>query len=277
MRRQTMSLACGASLFIPVLVHAHHSPAAYDLSKEVILDGTIAQVDWANPHIYLTLELDGPDGRRLQQVEVVSVAAARSGGLRREHLPIGSDVIVRAHPNRRGSEHTVLGSDVTLPDGTTYALNTTGRSSRPPAAAIAATDLSGSWAPRFDPLLVPLAHAWPLTEKARAALAETMSRPTPSDCAASPPPMLMQLPQLRTIEVGDDAVVISVDADGNSAVRTVHLGAAEHPEDVAPSLLGHSIGRWEGATLVIDTVGFEPHWTGIGFGVPSGAGKRLVG
>ena len=40
--------------------------------------------------------------------------------------------------------------------------------------------------------------------------------------------------------------------------RTIHLGVTEHPKDAAPTRAGHSIGRWEGDTLVVETVGFEP-------------------
>lgn len=40
-------------------------------------------------------------------------------------------------------------------------------------------------------------------------------------------------------------------------VRTVHLDRTEHPDDIVPSVGGHSIGRWEGNVLVVDTVGFE--------------------
>jgi hypothetical protein len=40
--------------------------------------------------------------------------------------------------------------------------------------------------------------------------------------------------------------------------RTIHLNAAEHPPDVAPSRAGHSIGRWDNDVLVVDTIGFEP-------------------
>ena len=39
--------------------------------------------------------------------------------------------------------------------------------------------------------------------------------------------------------------------------RTIHF-AAEHPKDVAPTRAGHSIGRWEGDVLVVETIGFEP-------------------
>ena len=40
--------------------------------------------------------------------------------------------------------------------------------------------------------------------------------------------------------------------------RTVHMNMTAHPAKVAPSRAGHSIGRWDGDTLVVDTVGFEP-------------------
>ena len=41
-------------------------------------------------------------------------------------------------------------------------------------------------------------------------------------------------------------------------VRTIHMDAAEHPKNIKPSTAGHSIGKWEGDVLVVDTVGFAP-------------------
>ena len=41
-------------------------------------------------------------------------------------------------------------------------------------------------------------------------------------------------------------------------VRTVHLDVTEHSAQLTPSTAGHSIGWWEGDTLVVDTVGFSP-------------------
>ena len=40
--------------------------------------------------------------------------------------------------------------------------------------------------------------------------------------------------------------------------RTIHLNVDAHPSGVTPSRAGHSIGRWDGDTLVVDTIGFEP-------------------
>jgi len=45
---------------------------------------------------------------------------------------------------------------------------------------------------------------------------------------------------------------------GRGLSRTVHMGMSEHPAAITPSRGGHSIGRWDGDTLVVDTVGFEP-------------------
>jgi hypothetical protein len=55
----------------------------------------------------------------------------------------------------------------------------------------------------------------------------------------------------------DGEKVIDIDYGLFSASRRIHLGRASHPANLMPSNTGHSIGRWEGDTLVVDTVGFE--------------------
>jgi hypothetical protein len=40
--------------------------------------------------------------------------------------------------------------------------------------------------------------------------------------------------------------------------RVIHMNVSAHPVDIAPSYAGHSIGRWEGDVLVVDTIGLEP-------------------
>jgi hypothetical protein len=53
-----------------------------------------------------------------------------------------------------------------------------------------------------------------------------------------------------------EAIVLSYGRSG--LTRTIHLGMAAHPANVAPSRAGHSIGHFEGDVLVVDTVGFLP-------------------
>jgi len=39
--------------------------------------------------------------------------------------------------------------------------------------------------------------------------------------------------------------------------RTIHLDQAAHPANIEPSVTGHSIGRWDGDVLVVDTIGIR--------------------
>lgn len=54
--------ACGLSALAPISVSAHHSRALYDLNAEIVLEGTVVELGWSNPHIYFTVETTGPDG-----------------------------------------------------------------------------------------------------------------------------------------------------------------------------------------------------------------------
>jgi hypothetical protein len=44
---------------------------------------------------------------------------------------------------------------------------------------------------------------------------------------------------------------------GPHTYRTIYMDGRTHPGNLSPSYLGHSIGWWDGDTLVIDTVGFN--------------------
>lgn len=43
--------------------------------------------------------------------------------------------------------------------------------------------------------------------------------------------------------------------------RIIYMDGREHPENPSPSYFGHSVGHWEGDTLVVDTIGMnERSW-----------------
>src|SRR4029077_10522455 len=82
---------------------AHHSRAAFDMSKEIMIEGTVAKLDWMNPHIYFTVETRDARGEpQLQEIEATSVSEAAALGLRKEAIAPGTHVLVRANPNRQG-------------------------------------------------------------------------------------------------------------------------------------------------------------------------------
>ena len=46
--------------------------------------------------------------------------------------------------------------------------------------------------------------------------------------------------------------------EGNiHSYRQIFMSVSKHPDDLDPTWYGHSIGRWEGDTLVVDTIGFN--------------------
>jgi hypothetical protein len=52
-------------------------------------------------------------------------------------------------------------------------------------------------------------------------------------------------------------VTLLGESDGNR-LRRIYTDGRQHPPDPDPTFHGHSIGRWEGKTLVVDTVGVLP-------------------
>jgi hypothetical protein len=61
---------------------------------------------------------------------------------------------------------------------------------------------------------------------------------------------------VNRITQNKDSIVIEYGQFGLK--RTVHMNLTAHPNNIRPTRAGHSIGRWEGDTLVVDTVGFLP-------------------
>jgi hypothetical protein len=265
----TASLLSGAS-------HAHHSPAAFDRSREVQLEGTVTRFAYNNPHTYLTVEtVDGAGRRIAQDIEVGPISTMQPLGLTRDSLRVGERVTVRANPSRRGTG-TAMGLDVTRADGRVLPLHISAKSVRPTSTALA-TNMEGVWRPTvqaFEAMFAAM-PSWPMTELGRQAFAESRrtNSTTHSDCVPAGAPMLMLYPVALAIDV--DEKLVTFDIDWLGARRVVRLDAA-HPAELVPSLQGDSIGRWEGDVLVVDTVGFEPHAEGLGFGMRSSDRKHLV-
>ena len=63
----------------------------------------------------------------------------------------------------------------------------------------------------------------------------------------------VDLPEIQRIFILDEG--------GPHTYRTIHMDQESHPKNLVPSYYGHSIGHWEGDTLVVDTRGInEGFW-----------------
>ena len=101
-------------------LHAHHSVAArYHLDNTVILSGTIAKMEWRNPHALLTVDVPDAQG----QIQSWSVWFSSANGLyrrgwRQDDLPAGAAVTVTGFQARDGSRQLYGGGRTRLADGT---------------------------------------------------------------------------------------------------------------------------------------------------------------
>jgi hypothetical protein len=64
-------------------------------------------------------------------------------------------------------------------------------------------------------------------------------------------------------------VVLLYETSTNQTFRQVFLDGRPFPDDMQPTWLGYSIGRWQGDSLVVETTGFNGRaWVDTGSGHP---------
>jgi len=124
------------------------------------------------------------------------------------------------------------------------------------SASAARPDLSGYWELRFDSFNVPAAA---LTAPAQAAAEARRKKDLEAirGCVNIGMPALMN--DRATLDIRQSAGVIGMVAKSPSSTRYVYTDGRKHPdaEELEGTTNGHSVGRWDGGTLVVDTVGFN--------------------
>lgn len=121
MKRFALPFAAVLALAAAPQAMAHHSAAGeFDLSKSVVIKGTVARVDWGNPHIYFHIDVKEPNGAVTQwHVESIPVAFARKAGISKDMiLDGGRPVELTASPAWR-EEHLAWAKKLKLSDGRT--------------------------------------------------------------------------------------------------------------------------------------------------------------
>jgi hypothetical protein len=82
-------------------------------------------------------------------------------------------------------------------------------------------------------------------------------------CKPASGPSFFNAPGFEIVEAPDLQSIFILNIAGAHTWRVIHMDGRQHPPRgrLRPTFLGHSIGRWEGNTLVIDSVGFnEKQW-----------------
>jgi hypothetical protein len=110
MRFKSIALAAAAAAPLAIPAWAHHSHANYNTNEFTTVSGTITEVVWTNPHVWLYMEVANAQGRpQMWAMEGGSVTSLMRGGWQRNSLKPGDKVSVRCHRLRDGSEGCLLG------------------------------------------------------------------------------------------------------------------------------------------------------------------------
>lgn len=121
MRKTTHLLAISALPFAFVAAtatNAHHAPAIFDQTRTVVIEGTVTDFVWANPHSWIRMDVTDEKGQTVNwSIEMNPPTYLIRGGWRSTTLKAGDEISVVANPLRTDDEPSAKFVAVTLPDG----------------------------------------------------------------------------------------------------------------------------------------------------------------
>lgn len=287
-----LSLVVLAAMASGVL-HAHHGiTTQFDLSKVIQVEGTITEVAWVNPHAYVYLDVADANGNTVTwNCEMRAASVLSRSGWSEDMFAPGTSIKIAGAASRRDPvgcyvEEFALGAGPVIeryeqietdrgdfqqnrPETTAWGdPNIDGHWAAPQriVGAVTAASLSGGGASgpqqtliqRADPNQIPPG----LTPAGESAYVLYMlgQQGLPTGALSCAPRDILtdwtfDQHSNRIVQEQDK---ITLTYGFMDTVRTIHMNMTEHPADITPSWTGHSIGRWEGDTLVVDTRGFTP-------------------
>jgi hypothetical protein len=266
---------------------AHHGASSqFDTDVDVSLTGVVTDVRFVNPHSYVTFDLTNANrsyvlndsGQPISvHCEMLGSTAIRRAGWTEEMFKPGTAIKVGGHPSRAEENVCVL-ETFALNDGPEVTRFAQFEETRPEAnldrqarTAWGDPNIAGDWAGEArtgrptqnetrvtDPIV--------LTDAGQAAATELLAEITARMASGEieDPRLNCQARDFisdwtfnwmpnRIIQEEDK---IELTYGFMDRMRTIHMDMAEHPADLAPSLSGHSIGRWDGDVLIVETIGF---------------------
>ena len=103
---KTKLAAAAMGLFlVPLAAFAHHSFASqFDSNKPITVRGTVAKLEWTNPHSWLYVDTKDESGKVVQwRCELVSPNQLKRRGLTINSIKAGDQVIIEGSRAREGA------------------------------------------------------------------------------------------------------------------------------------------------------------------------------
>lgn len=256
---------------------AHHSAAPhFDMNARVEIEGVITNLALVNPHAYVYFDVTETGESVEWRCELRGGGILARAGWDENTLPPGANIKITGFPARR--EDNVCKSDmVSLSGGESVPVMEVARtypSDGSPGTQVSrradAENFSGrpkvldNGQPNITGYWVATGRnangraQWPQTEAGIEASKTWDYRFDFAELRCEGSNIFETLYHDRHVNEftqSEDELVLQY---GFMDVRrVVHLDQDEHPENIDPSMVGHSVGHWEGQTLVVDTIGFK--------------------
>jgi len=300
---------------LPVLAH-HSFAAQYDEKKPLTLKGIASRYAWTNPHVYLEVDVQEGAKTTTWLVEYASVLDLKKNGWTRDTVKVGDSVTVEGYRSRAGGEEAggkslqvAGGKKLMSPTEAGPVIQTKSQGSKPtprwpnghprlgpepgqsgywsnPSAGSLVENSAGNIRMNRDGLLANIEDAGkvaPFQPWAKA-LYEYRQRNMLKDdpmayCLPPAGPRQFQAQNgFQILEQPDRGRMFVVSGGGNRNWRLIYLDGRPLPtsDDATPTYFGYSGGKWEGDTLVINSVGFvERFWFANG-GLPHTEALKLT-
>ncbi len=288
--------------------------ATYDSARHITLKGAVTRIDWVNPHAFLFLDVREGNGPMTNwAVEFGNPLELERNGWSRTSLHIGDVVTVEGIP-AVGGHKVAFAKSVVLTAGNRKIFTppakpravTNAREPAPrwPDGQIRlgpAPGKKGYWASTTSALVeaggapIPmdadglLAH---ISDAARVApfqpwakaLYEYRQRTRLKDdplarCIPPGGPRQFQIANgFQFVEQRDLGRILVLLGGGDRNWRVIYTDGRKQgePDEVVRSYYGNSVGRWDGDTLVVDSIGFNEHFWFAKGGLPHTEGLHLV-
>ena len=259
---------------LPSVAAAHHSFfGRFDTQRLVEVEGEVTEVLWRNPHAYFGVRVAGVDW----DIETSSLTVLKRMGIDEGTIHVGDHIRVAANPPL-GDKKEMYARHVLLSDGRELLMNvgltprwTKGRDTVGDDSLLMAREGDGSrpdlglfrvWshtraiARLFPEVTDPTVdiNAYPLTPAARAQLAafdRATDNPT-ANCVPKGMPTIMEAPYpIAFVREANGDILLKIEE--YDLTRYIYMNPNVTRELTQPTPLGDSVGRWDGATLVVTT------------------------
>ena len=264
---------------------AHHSIAVtFNLEEIVEIEGEITRILWRNPHVRLNVRTVDEDGRAADWwMEGGAVSRLARWGVEEGTVASGDMVRLAGFPSRRRA-YEMFGLNLLLPDGREIMMDhrssprwrddAIGGQLLSTGAASASLGLFRVWTSDGQSYDIGT-DDFPLTDSARAA--RDAFNPVQNNplygCLPKGMPTIMQQPfPIEFVDLGDE---IHLRIEEYDLLRVIHMDEAPEPSG-APTILGDSVGRWEGDTLVVTTTNIDWPFSFGQIGIPQSDAAELV-